>query len=208
MKKWFLFAALCLISCCLQAQKIAVIDMAHVFQNYEKTKINELKLQQQAEVYRTYTIRLKETFDQCKREFETLRDASQNVSLTEAERESKRLAAQEKYMELQAREAEFKQYTQEKQNQMREAYDTMRNAILKEINQTIQSKCMIEGIALVLDKSGKSFNDIPLIVYSIPSLDLTKSVLDELNRGNRVNAKNPTESAKSTDTQKTQEGTK
>ena len=82
--------------------KIAVIDMNRVFQEYNKTKINEAKLKKQADIYKEYSMQLAQSLNKLRQEFVKLRDDSQNMVYTAAERENRRLNAQEKYRQARA----------------------------------------------------------------------------------------------------------
>lgn len=163
--------------------KVAVVDMEKIFQEYYKTKISDGNLKKQAEIFKDYSEKLNESLQKLQDEFKSLRDASQNVVLTETERENKRLAAQDKYRQVNAKEAELKQYNREKQRQLRDDYDKMRAEILEEIKKAIKDRCALEGYSLVLDKSGMTLNNIPALIYHNPAMDITGSVIQELNRG-------------------------
>ena len=190
MKKWLL-TALCAVLCFSWGMasaadaplKIAVIDMNRVFEEYNKTRINEAKLKKQAEVFKEYSKQLTLSLVKLREEFVKLRDDSQNLAYSDAERENRRLNAQEKYRQLAAKEQEIREYNREKQTQLQDEYIKFRNIILADISAVIETKCLAEGYGLVLDKSGKSRNDIPLVVYSSKMLDITDAVIKTLNLG-------------------------
>jgi len=165
--------------------KIAVIDMEKVFQEYYKTKIADANIKKQAEVFKAYTEKLNESRTKLQEEFKELRDASQNIALSDSERESKRLEAQRKYRQVQEKEAEMTQYHREKQDQLKDEYEKNRASILGEIKKEIARRSALEGYTLVLDKSGKTFNNIPVVMHNSPAIDITDSVLEELNRGHK-----------------------
>lgn len=190
MKKWLL-TALCAVLCFSWGMasaadaplKIAVIDMNRIFEEYNKTRINEAKLKKQAEVFKEYSKQLTQSLMKLREEFVKLRDDSQNLAYSDAERENRRLNAQEKYRQLAAKEQEIREYNREKQTQLQDEYIKFRNIILADISAVIETKCLAEGYGLVLDKSGKSRNDIPLVVYSSKMLDITDAVIKTLNLG-------------------------
>ena len=80
------FAGLC------ADQKSAVVDMEKLFQNYYKTKIADSDLKKQAEIFKDYSDKLNDSLLKLQDEFKELRDAAQNIALSEAERENKRIA--------------------------------------------------------------------------------------------------------------------
>lgn len=198
MKKMLLNVLLILAVCTgveLSAQnmplKIAVIDMNRVFQEYNKTKINEAKLKKQADIYKEYSNQLAQSLNKLRQEFVKLRDDSQNMVYTAAERENRRLNAQEKYRQTAAKEAELREYNRERQKQLRDEYEKLRSSILQDISNVVTEKCLAEGYGLVLDKSGRTLNNIPFVVYSSKMLDITDSVIKTLNMGQNKPAPEP-----------------
>lgn len=163
-------------------QKLAVVDMEKLFQSYYKTKIADADIKKQAEVFKDYSDKLNDSLVKLQDEFKELRDAAQNIALSEAERENKRVAAQDKYRQLKEKEAELKQYNAEKQNQLKDIYEEKRNNILKEISETIRKYCQPLGISIVFDSSGKTLNNIPSIIYKLPEMDITEIILKEINK--------------------------
>ncbi|MBO4649035.1 MAG: OmpH family outer membrane protein [Lentisphaeria bacterium] len=163
--------------------KIAVIDMNRVFQEYNKTRVNEAKLKKQAEIFKEYSTQLAQSLAKLRQEFVKLRDDSQNMVYSAAERENRRLNAQEKYRQAAAKEQELREYNRERQVQLRDEYEKLRNSILEDISKVVEAKCLAEGYGLVLDKSGRTLNNIPLVVYSSKMLDITDSVIQTLNLG-------------------------
>ncbi len=163
-------------------QKFALVDMEKIFQNYYKTKISDADLKKQAEVFKDYSNKLNESLLKLQDEFKEVRDASQNIALSEAERENKRISAQDKYRQLKEKENELKQYNSEKQTQLKDKYEELRNNLLKEITETIKKYCQPLGITMVLDSSGKTLNNIPSVIYRVPELDITDVILKEINK--------------------------
>ena len=163
--------------------KIAVIDMNRVFQEYNKTRVNEAKLKKQAEIFKEYSTQLAQSLAKLRQEFIKLRDDSQNMVYSAAERENRRMNAQEKYRQAAAKEQELREYNRERQAQLRDEYEKLRNSILEDISKVVEAKCLAEGYGLVLDKSGRTLNNIPLVVYSSKMLDITDSVIQTLNLG-------------------------
>ncbi|MDD3118470.1 MAG: OmpH family outer membrane protein [Victivallales bacterium] len=163
--------------------KIAVVDMGKVFDSYYKTKISAANLKKQAEVFKAYAQKLDESRRKLTEEFNTLRDESQNIALSRTEQESKRLQAQEKYRQLKEKEAELTQYNKAKYKQLNQERNEMRDSLLKEIRDAINKRATLTGYALILDKSGNAINNLPVVIFSNPAIDITDSIIEELNRG-------------------------
>ena len=177
--------------------KIAVIDMQKAFEEYEKTRTIEIKLNQQMEVYREYSSQLQQQYQNLRKQYESARDDSQNIAFSGAERENKRLKAQQLYESLKLKEQEMTSYQESRKEQLREMYSKLRGEVVEEIRKVVHNKAVLEGYTIVLDKSGESLNDIGFVIYFQPNLDITESVIQDLNRGYRKNAKDPAGAAAS-----------
>jgi len=101
-----------------------------------------------------YSNKLNDSLLKLQDEFKEVRDASQNIALSEAERENKRIAAQDKYRQLKEKENEVKQYNSEKTEPAQGQIRGAEKQSLKEITETSGSTAA-PGITLVLDSSGK-----------------------------------------------------
>ena len=198
MKRYLITALLALMfgaGVCAAEVKIAVIDMQKAFEQYEKTKTLQIKLDQQMEVFREYSNQLNQQYQNLRKQYESARDDSQNIAFSGAERESKRLKAQQLYESLKLKEQELTSYKESRKAQLNEMHEKLRGELIDEIKQVVHNKAVLEGYTIVLDKSGISLSDVQLVVYFQPNLDITDSVVQDLNRGYRKNAKDPAAAA-------------
>ena len=177
--------------------KIAVIDMQKAFQEYEKTKTIEIKLNQQMEVFKEYSSQLNQQYQNLRKQYESARDDSQNIAYSSAERENKRRKAQQLYESLQLKEQEMTSYTESRKTQIRDMYTKLRGEVVDEIKKAVHNKAVLEGYTIVLDQSGGSMDDIGFVIYVQPGLDITDAIIQDLNRGYRKNAKDPAGAAAS-----------
>ena len=179
--------------------KIAVIDMQKAFVEYEKTKTIEIKLNQQTEVFNEYSSQLQQQYQNLRKQYEAARDDSQNIAYTGAERENKRRKAQQLYESLMLKEQEINSYKESRTAQIRDMFAKMREEVLDEIRKAVHNKAVLEGYTIVLDRSGNALDDVGFVIYYQPNLDITESIIQELNRGYRKNAKDPVGAAESED---------
>lgn len=171
--------------------KFAVVDMQRIFKEYEKTKMIEQKLEQQAEVYRETAKQMLTQYQNMRKQYENARDDAQNIALSDAERENRTMRMNELKDKLDMKEREIREYNVTRQQKLKEMGENSRTEVLDEIRKTIINKSILQGYTLVLDKSGHSLNDTNLVVFHAPSLDITDEILRDLNRGYRKNAGNP-----------------
>jgi outer membrane protein len=177
--------------------KIAVIDMQKAFQEYEKTKTIEIKLNQQMEVFKEYSSQLNQQYQNLRKQYESARDDSQNIAYSAAERENKRQKAQQLYESLKLKEQEMTSYSESRKTQIRDMYTKLRGEVVDEIKKAVHNKAVLEGYTIVLDQSGESLNDVGFVIYVQPGLDITDAIIQDLNRGYRKNAKDPAGAAAS-----------
>ena len=184
----FLTLFFCAVTLCAQ-QKIAVVDMQKVFSGYDKTKTLELQMNEQVKVYQEYAAKLLQEYRTIESECKRLRDDSMNLTLSEAERESRKRSFISKSEELKRKEQEINEYNRSRQKLLKEQFDKKRAEVIAEIRQVVSNKCMLEGWTMALDKSGVTLNDLPIVIYNVSSIDITQAVLDDLNRAYRTGKK-------------------
>jgi len=163
--------------------KIAVVDMDHLFLEYYKTKETDAVLRQKQGIYEAWTKKLNEARLKLEKEFKVLRDAAQNIAISGVEREKKRKAAEKKYQELKKKETELEQYIQQKTKEYKDLLTKRHKELLGEIYVEIRQYAVLKGYDFVFDKSGKTLNTIPMVIYSSQQHDITSVILDKLNRG-------------------------
>ena len=188
-KKWIgifimIFAAATLSAA--ESLKIAVVDMARIFDDYYKTRIVQSQLEEQQSVYRTHVTAMNEEYNKLQEEYKVLLDAAQNITLKESERQEKAAEASKKLAEVKQKERDINQYLTEKSRQFKELEDTKRTEITAEILGEVQRRATVDGYDIVLDYSGKTTSSLASVVFFKPNLDITDAVLEELNRGNNA----------------------
>lgn len=188
-KKWIgifimIFAATALSAA--ESLKIAVVDMARIFDDYYKTRIVQSQLEEQQSVYRTHVTAMNEEYNKLQEEYKVLLDVAQNITLKEAERQEKAAEASKKLAEVKQKERDINQYLTEKSRQFKELEDTKRTEITAEILGEVQRRATVDGYDIVLDYSGKTTSSLASVVFFKPNLDITDAVLEELNRGNNA----------------------
>ena len=176
--------------------KIAVVDIQKVFHEYEKTKVLEIKLNQQQEVFGEYSDQLEAQLMSIKKEYDSALADSQNVVYSTEVREVRRSKALELKESMAKKDQERKSYIENSIIRLQEMKEKLRGDVIKDIQKAAQNIAVIEGYSLVLDKSEDPLRGISFVIYSQPSLDITETVIRNLNRGYRTNAKDPIDEEK------------
>src|SRR6266705_3056947 len=167
--------------------KIGTINMDRAFKEYTKTKEAEKKIN--------------DAKDAAKKEFDDRTDAYkkalEEVNNLNKQLESQALSADKKTQLAKDRddniknmEREINEFRQTRENQLREQALRMREGIVKEITEIVNDKVKTLNMDLVFDKSGMSFNGVPLVMYSRDSYDFTNDVVAALNKPGRTSTLN------------------
>ena len=168
------------------ALKVGTINMDRAFKEYTKTKEAERKIN--------------DAKDAAKKEFDDRTDAYkkalEEVNNLNKQLESQALSADKKTQLAKDRddkinniknmEREINEFRQTRENQLREQALRMREGIVKEITDIVNDKVKTLNMDLVFDKSGMSFNGVPLVMYARDSYDFTNEVVAALNKPGRT----------------------
>ena len=185
----FFFLSLSLVTIAAETQKIAIVNLEKVFDNYYKRAIAEEFFQQQSDIYRNYIVKQQQAQEKLQKDYELMRDASQNAALSITERESKRLEAEQLYRQLEEKKAEITQYIMEKDKELRQKQREKRDEIVAEITQEVSRRATLDGYTLVLDSTVRSEDNLSAVIFSTGANDLTDQVIEELNRGQQTETK-------------------
>lgn len=162
--------------------RIAVVDLEKVFREFYKSRIAEEQIKKQAAAYRSYIDKLNKELQAIAREAQIARSNALNIALSEAEKRKAEETAAAKNRLFREKEAEIKQFIQERSQDMRRLEAAKRAEIIREIRAEIRKRAAAEGFEYVFDNSGKTMNDQPSLLVFPAKYDITNSVIRELNR--------------------------
>lgn len=166
-------------------ESIAFIDMERVFSEYTKTKTAEDRLKDQANLFREQTEARMEELQALEEAFALARQEAQDMALSEEVRKNRRAEAEEKLVQMRQKEAEVRTFTEQRRRELENTSRRLRESIVEEIDEVLQQYAKERDFIAVLDSSGNSFNQIPVILYRRQTLDITSYVLDKLNAAAR-----------------------
>jgi Skp family chaperone for outer membrane proteins len=185
MKRLFLVTALAAgLICPLAAhadQKIGIVDLAKVFDQYYKTIRSNIKFKAEAA---DMDKERKEMIDNGKKqeeEWQKLIDKSEDQAVSAEERERSKKEAQDKLAEIKSSEQAIQEYDRVSAAKLREENRQRRDDIVKEIRSVLNADAKAGDYTLVLDVSGESANMAPVVLFSNGSNDLTDNLIKELN---------------------------
>lgn len=176
-------AVLCLVSPAAHAQiKLGTVDMNKVFTAYYKTKTAEKKINEQRAAAKT---ELDGRLETLKKAMDEINKMNQNMEKPELSTEGKAQAAKErdeKVQEARNLDREIAEFRSGREKQLQDQFLRMRTDIIKDIMKVVNEKVKGAGYDLVLDKSGASMGQIPVVLYSREDLDFSADIITELNK--------------------------
>lgn len=187
-KTSFLFAALCGLCFSLMASsahaqmKLGIVDMNGVFTSYYKTKDAEAKIN---EARASAKKELDDRLEVLKKSMDEINKLNQEIEKPELSKDGKAKATKdrdEKVQEARNLDREIAEFRQTRERQLQEQFVRMRKDIIEDIMKVVNDKVKAQGYDLVLDKSGISLGQIPVVLYSRTDLDFSKEIIDLLNK--------------------------
>lgn len=184
--------SLCVASTSAHAQmKLGTVDMNTVFTSYYMTKDAEAKINEARAAAKK---ELDERLETLKKSMDDINKTNQEIEKPELSKEGKdKLAKQrdEKVQEARNLDREIAEFRQTRERQLQEQFLRMRKDIIDQIMKVVNEKVKAGGYDLVLDKSGASMGQIPVVLYSRADLDFSNDIITTLNK----NAPKPSSAA-------------
>jgi outer membrane protein len=185
-------AALCVVSSAANAQmKLGTVDMNQVFTAYFKTKDAEAKINDARAAAKK---ELDERLETLKKAMDEINKTNQEIEKPELSKDGKeKLSKQrdEKVQEARNLDREIAEFRQTRERQLQEQFMRMRKDIIDDIMKVVNEKVKAAGYDLVLDKTGVSMGQVPVVLYSRADLDFSNEIISILNK----NAPKPSSAA-------------
>ena len=162
--------------------KIGLVDMNKIFSSYYKTKdaethINDARAAAKKE--------LDDRMDDYKKHIDEINKLNEDLGKAELSKEAKEKKGKErdeKIAETKNLEREITEFRQTREKQLQDQAVRMRNGIVEQITKLIQERVKSDAYDIVLDKSGNSFNGVPLVLYSKEGNDFSEDIITMLNK--------------------------
>src|SRR5881409_10452 len=192
MKTRKLFLTFCLLfgwSVLASAQgKIAIVDLRKVFDEYHKTKTADARLKDQAADLDKERKAMMDQYQKATDDYKAALDGANDQAVSADEQEKRKKTAESKLLDIKKLEQDINQFDRQARTTLEEEQRKLRDKILVEIRNVINTKAKSTGYSLVLDTAAESFNKTPVVMYSNGENDLTTEVLRELNANAPISA--------------------
>jgi len=167
----------------LAQTRIATVDLGNTFTNYYKTKLAQAAIQDRATQLAKDDKSMKDDLKKASDDYQQLLQQANDQSISAVERTRRQQAATDKLKQLEERRTAINEYEQQAQATLNEQRLQMREKILAAIQTTVNTVAKAGGYTLVIDRSAQAASATPVVVYSVPEIDLTAEVLKQLNDG-------------------------
>ena len=161
--------------------KIATIDLKRVFDGYWKTQQADGSLREKAAEFEKKNKLMVEDYQKATEEYKKILDSANDAAVSIEEKDKRKKAAEAKLLEINEIEQSIKQFERSARAQISEQQRLMREKILNEIRELINTKAKAAEYNLVIDTAAESINTTPVILFKSGQADLTDEILTQLN---------------------------
>ena len=165
-----------------QEMKIATVDMKRLLKDYYRTEEAQQELNEKQALLTKANNEKQKQIQELEEEIGTLRKQFEDPSLNEAKKREIYEQLQNKQQEGIAMSRSLKEYLDRKRRQVQEEMTRQMRGILEEITKLLEEKAKAEDYDFVYDKSGNSTTQVPVVLYSKDTYDITEGLLKELNK--------------------------
>lgn len=162
--------------------KIGTLDMNAIFTQYSRTKDAETKLNEARAAAKK---ELDDRLETLKKSMDEINKANTDLERPELSKEAKEKASKardEKVAEARNLDREIAEFRGTRERQLQEQFMRMRKDILDDIMKVVNEKVKAGNYDLVLDKTGISISQVPIVIFSRPEVDFSKEVVEALNK--------------------------
>ena len=160
--------------------KMATVDMQKLFKNYWKTKTATASLDNREKELAKEMKDLNDNLDKAQADYKQLEDQAADPAISAEERDKRKQAAADKVKEINTATTNIKQFQTQARSQLADESQRMSANLRTEIQKAVADKAKAAGYTLVLNSSD---SEIMSVVYADSQLDITDTVLAQLNAG-------------------------
>jgi outer membrane protein len=163
--------------------KVATVDMLALYGEYHKTKTTQTKFdEEQARVVKDRDERVKSLKD-LEAEIGALKAQEGDPSVADAKKQQIFGERQAKQQEFEVLRKELEEFLQRKMRALQEQSQLRAKVILEEIRTKVRKHAEDGGYDYVLDKTGTSTSQVPILLYTKDATDITEVLLKTINEG-------------------------
>lgn len=163
--------------------KVATVDMQALFQEFHQTKSTKIKFDEEQKRVVSDRDERVASLKKLEGDIESLKKQESDPSVADAKKQAIFTERQSKQLEFEGLRKELEEFLQRKQRALQEQMQLRMKAILEEIRDKVQKHAESEGYDYVLDKTGTSTSQVPILLYTKDATDITEVLLKTINDG-------------------------
>ncbi len=175
-------AALAIGASAQPAVKVAVVDMAKLYDTHYKTVEQNAKIQSDDQKAQEEVEKMNKEGNGLVEEYKALNDQSNNPALSAEAKTKAQEAAQKKLEQIQNKQREVQTFIQNTRNTLGQRLNTFRALMLEEISKVAADVAKRKGVTVLLDKAGPTAIGISNVIYTDAAYEITEDVLKEINK--------------------------
>lgn len=176
--------ALVMLSNSAMAQtKIATVNMHKLFSGYYKTKLVEADLDRRKQQAQKEESSMMDNLKTANADYQQLLDEAADQALSSDERSQKSQAADAKYKDIQDQKTLLDQFDRSTSANLQAEAQRLDDKLVADIQAAVAAAAKAGTYTMVFDVSAQSAAGTPELVYSSDDVDLTDTVLKQLNAG-------------------------
>lgn len=161
--------------------KVAFIDLDKAFNELDKTKEAHAKVEATKEEFREEIEKMNEELRTLLEEQDAIAEEALDPALSEEIRKARREEGEVKAVEISEFRSKKNAASEARRKQLQNQLLRMRQDIIDDLVLAAQDYARDEGYTMVMDLSGMSINQVPLILYHDPKFDITDAVIAIVN---------------------------
>jgi outer membrane protein len=185
------FASAAFVAQAQPAPKIAVVDMAKLYDSHWKTQDQMAKLKSDQTSAQTQYDQMTKDLNALKAGVDELVEQAKNPTATPDAVKKAQDEAQTKYEQLQARVNDRNTFQTTVQREFQQRMQNFHDLMMEEIGQKAIEAAKSHGATLLLDKSGITVLGAKAVLYSDPSFDVTDEVAAAIAKDKPATATTP-----------------
>lgn len=162
--------------------KVATVDVQKLFSDYYKTHEAQAEVDKAAQTVQQTNNTRAETIKKMEADFNEMVKKLQDPMLNEKDKKDLEQKAQIKRQEVIALEQERRGFVERQLKSLQEQMKLRSANIMTEITKITEGIATKASYDLVLDKSAQALRSNQVFVYTKPSMDITPTVMKELNK--------------------------
>ena len=163
--------------------KIAIVDLKKLFDDYYKTKTADAAIKDKANDLDKERKNLMDQYEKVQGDYKKAVDGASDQAVSAEEREKRKKSADAKLLDLKDLEQTIGTFDRQSRTTLDEQMRRMRDNILAEIRNVVNTRAKAAGYSMVIDTAAQSINNTPIILFSNGENDITSSILSQLNAG-------------------------